>query len=161
MIAYAVQPNLVGAILAGEITAVVWPNGAFPHARVGDDIRLCLGLRAAETITLLIAPCTASEEIARTDALRSRLVGAGAALVHAADRAAAPNVDIGPADGGPYDGGLRAWFAARQTGSIPRRADHPSRGFTRISWDFACARHVASAVAFEGVDDLVLSRGLQ
>ncbi|WP_109468866.1 hypothetical protein [Albibacillus kandeliae] len=156
MIAYAVQPNLVGAILAGEITAVVWPNGPFPHARVGDDIRLCLGLRGPETITLLIAPCTASEEIARTDAVRSRLVGAGAALVPAADRAAAPNVDIGPADGG-----LRAWWAARQTGGLPHRADHPHRGFTRISWDFARARHVASAVAFEGVDETTLSRGLQ
>ncbi len=156
MIAYAVQPNLVGAILAGEITAVVWPNGAFPHARVGETLRLCLGLRGPETITLLIAPCTATEEIARTDAVRSSLMSAPSRRTSSVGRTAVLPVDTGRADGG-----LRAWWAGRQTGSLPHLADHPSRGFTRISWDFARASHVASPVAFKGVDDLVLSRGLQ
>ena len=156
MIAYAVQPNLVGAILAGEITAVVWPNSPFPHARVGDDIRLCLGLRAAETITLLVAPCTASEEIARADAVRSSLISAPSRRTSSVGRTAVLPVDTGPADGG-----LRAWWAARQLASGANATPRGAQGFTRISWDFARASHVASAVAFEGVDDLVLSRGLQ
>ena len=155
MIDYAVQPNLVGAILAGEITAVVWPNSPFPHARVGDDIRLCLGLRAAETITLLVAPCTGSEEIKRGRA-EALLAPAPLPLGALADRPTAI-----PADPGPADGGLRAWRAARQPGGDPRLASNTGRGFTRISWDFARASHVASAVAFEGVDEATLSRGLQ
>ncbi|WP_109468840.1 hypothetical protein [Albibacillus kandeliae] len=155
MIAYAVQPNLVGAILAGEITAVVWPNSPFPHARVGDDIRLCLGLRAAETITLLIAPCTGSEEIRRVRA-EALLAPAPLTLGALADRPSAI-----PADPGPADGGLRAWMAERQFASDAKATLRGAHGFTRISWDFARASHIASAVAFEGVDDLVLSRGLQ
>ena len=156
MIDYAVQPNLVGAILAGEITAVVWPNGPFPHARVGDDIRLCLGLRAAETITLLVAPCTASEEIARADAVRSSLMSAPSRMTPTVDQTAAILADTGPADGS-----LRAWWASRQLGSDPSLTSNATQGFTRISWDFARASHVASAVAFEGVDEATLSRGLQ
>ncbi|WP_109468884.1 hypothetical protein [Albibacillus kandeliae] len=156
MIAYDVQPNLVGAILAGEITAVVWPNSPMPHARVGDDIRLCLGLRGPETITLLIAPCTGSEEIRRTDAVRSSLMSAPSRRTSSVDRTA-----MLPADPGRADGGLRAWRAARQVGGDPHHTSNAAHGFTRISWDFARASHVASAAAFDGVDEATLSRGLQ